>query len=292
MKFLGKFRPFNIVIASAMMAVLFLVCSTFSYPTRANAAGERVNAVYRISFNGLDLGQFVFRSSNQRSKYTLTGNAQISALLGVFQWKSTIRSTGKVSRIGFKPDHYAFKFQSNKRKGAVNMRFGGNTVTQVLSKPAVKKSRRRVPVKQQHLKGVMDPMSAIMALTNAHKGKINGVNPCRNKRLRLFDGKQRFDLTLSFKRIERLDAQSNRDLPNIAYVCKIKYRPIAGHKLNNQTKYMVSNDDIEVWLRPVPRAKMFVPYYVAIPTMFGTASLTSNRVNIDLPGRGRIALVN
>ena len=285
-------RPSKLVGASIASLMLILVCSTLSLPTRANAAGERVNAVYRISFNGLDLGQFVFSSNNQRSKYTLTGKAQISALLGVFQWKSTVRATGKISRIGFKPNHYAFNYKSNKKRGAVNMRFGGNTVTQVLAQPAIKKSRRRVPVKQRHLKGVMDPMSAILALTNAHKGKISGVNPCRNKRLRVFDGKQRFDLSLSYKRIERLDAQGGRDLPNIAYVCKIKYRPIAGHKLNRETKYMVANDSIEIWLRPVPRAKMFVPYYVAIPTMFGTASLTSNRVNIDLPGQRRIALVN
>ena len=274
------------------MATLFLTCAMFVAPGIAQAAGERVNAVYRISFNGLDLGQFVFRSNNKKNKYVLNGQAQISALLGAFSWRSTTQSTGAITRVGFRPKHYRFNFKSNKKRGVVNIRFGRNTVTQVLAKPAIKKSNRRIPIKQHHLKNVLDPMSAIMALTNSHSGKVTGVNPCSNKQLRLFDGKLRFDLRLSFKRMERLPRQVGRGLPNVAYVCKIKYVPIAGHKVNREMKYMASNDDIEVWLRPVPRANMFIPYYVAIPTMFGTASLTSNRVNIDTPRHGRIALVN
>ena len=287
-----SFGPTKMVAVLIAGAVTFAICTSFSMPTSAYAGGERVNAVYRISFNGLDLGQFVFRSNNERRKYTLNGHAQISALLGAFKWKSTVHSTGKIGRVGFKPNHYAFNYKSNKKRGAVNMRFGGNTVTQVLAKPAIKKSHRRVPVKQRHLKGVLDPMSAVMALTNGHKGRVARVNPCKNKRLRLFDGKQRFDLILSYKRKERLGRQASRDLPRVAYVCKVKYVPIAGHKMNKDTKYMASNDGIEIWLQPVPRANMFVPYYVAIPTKYGTASLTSNRINIVTPGGRRIALVN
>ena len=282
----------KMVAVMTVIVALFLACVTFPGSSNAIAAGKQVNAVYRISFNGLDLGQFVFRSSNQNRKYVLNGQAQISVLLGAFNWRSTTKSTGRITRVGFRPKHYAFNFKSNKKRGTVNMRFGGNTVTQVLARPAIKKSRRRVPVKQRHLKDVLDPMSAILALTNSHKGKVSGVNPCTSKSLRLFDGKLRFDLKLSYKRMERLPRQAGRDLPNIAYVCKIKYVPIAGHKMNRETRFMSANNDIEVWLRPVPRAKMFIPYYVAIPTMFGTATLTSYRVNIYVPGHGRIALVN
>lgn len=292
MNFSGKLGRDGLIMVQTIIIVLTLACSQLLINSQASAAGERVNAIYRISFNGLDLGQFVFNASNKQNRYELNGHAQISALLGAFNWRSTIRSSGKITRIGYRPGRYAFDFKSNKKRGNLNMRFGGNTVTQVLAQPAIKKSRRRIPVKQRHLKGVLDPMSAILALTNSNKRTISGVDPCKQKPLRLFDGKQRFDLHLSFKRMERLPPQARRDLPNIAYVCKVKYIPIAGHKMNSETKFMVKNKDIEVWLRPVPRAKMFIPYYIAIPTMFGTASLTSTRVNIDMPGHGRIALVN
>ncbi len=291
MSLFAVFHRHNPAHGSKVLALTFAAALLLS-PTVASAGGERVNAVYRISFNGLDLGQFVFQSSSHKKKYVLSGNARISALLGAFSWRSTTRSTGQITRVGFKPDHYAFNFKSNKKRGGVNMRFNGNSVSQVLSRPPIKKSRRRVPLKQRHLKGVLDPMSAILALTNSKNGTISGVNPCANKPLRVFDGKQRFNLKLSFKRIEPLSNRSNNNQPNIAYVCRIKYVPISGHKMNDETKFMSGTNDIEVWLRPVPRAKMFIPYYVAIPTMFGTASLTSNRVNIDMPGLGRIALVN
>jgi len=291
MNFIGIFDRRKSAIVTGCLALSF-VFALFFAPSVASAAGERVSAVYRISFNGLDLGQFVFQSSNRKKKYVLSGHAQISALLGAFNWRSTTRSTGKITRVGYKPDHYAFNFKSNKKRGGVNMRFAGNSVTQVLSRPPVKKSRRRVPIQRSHLKGVLDPMSAILALTDSRNGKVAGVNPCTKRNLRVFDGKQRFDLRLSFKRMERLSSRASRGSPNIAFVCRIKYVPVSGHKMNSETKFMSKTNDIEIWLRPVPRANMFIPYYIGIPTMFGTASLTSNRVNIDLPGIGRIALVN
>jgi len=68
--------------------------------------------------------------------------------------------------------------------------------------------------------------------------------------------------------------------------------PIAGHKVDLETKYMASNDAIEVALRPVPSANMLVPYQINIPTLAGYASIVSKRVEIVSPGKAQIALTH
>ena len=45
----------------------------------------QVHAVYRIEFNGFNVGTFEFVSSVQGSNYTLSGDAKLSALLGAFR---------------------------------------------------------------------------------------------------------------------------------------------------------------------------------------------------------------
>ena len=72
----------------------------------------------------------------------------------------------------------------------------------------------------------------------------------------------------------------------------MRYLPIAGHKVDSETKYMAANDAIEVALRPVPSANVFVPYQITIPTMAGSATIVSKRVEIVSPGKPQIALLH
>ena len=45
----------------------------------------------------------------------------------------------------------------------------------------------------------------------------------------------------------------------------MRYLPIAGHKVDTNTQFMAANDAIEVALRPVPSANVFVPYLITFP---------------------------
>jgi len=89
----------------------------------------------------------------------------------------------------------------------------------------------------------------------------------------------------------RIAEQAPSGQPNIAHVCRIRYVPIAGHKLDNETRFMAANNDIEVALRPIPSANVLVPYEINIPTMGGAATITSKRVEIISPGKPQIALL-
>jgi len=81
--------------------------------------------------------------------------------------------------------------------------------------------------------------------------------------------------------------------PGVAHVCRVKYLPIAGHKkVDSDTSFMAANNEIEVALRPVPSANVLIPYQVNIPTMAGSATIVSKRVEIVSPGKPQIALLH
>jgi hypothetical protein len=132
---------------------------------------------------------------------------------------------------------------------------------------------------------VLDPLSAVMALTRAQSS-----SPCGRK-ISIFDGKQRFDLLFSFRRRERVPETRPSGQPGIGYVCRVRYIPIAGHRNNDETRQMAGNTGIEVALRPVPSANLLIPYKITIPTIAGAAVLTSQRVDITTAGMRQIALV-
>jgi hypothetical protein len=151
------------------------------------------------------------------------------------------------------------------------MVFDDSGVKQVKFVPKKKKpSKRNVPVTEQQLENVLDPLSAIMALSLDQTG-----DPCR-RTLSVFDGKHRFDLIFTPKR------QSSRNV-----VCGVRFVPISGHRKGKGNSVITGN--AEVMLRRVPKANIVIPLRVTVSTIVGNAVLESEKVIITMPDRKRIA---
>ena len=257
----------------------------FSRPVAAQGWPADIRALYEINFNGFTVGSFEFQSQAESESYTLTANAQFSLLLGAFSWKGATRSFGSIADHGPLPASFAFDFKSTMRGGSTRLGFTGNTVTSVTNLPPPFADVPTIPLREQHLKGVVDPLTAIMVLSRGP-----AADPC-DRRIPIFDGRERFDLILSRKGQIRVTEQSPSGQPAVAQVCRIRYLPIAGHRIDNDTKFMAANEGIEVALRPVPSANVSVPYQISIPTMAGTATIVSRRVEIVSPGKPQIAML-
>ena len=253
----------------------------------SDAWPAQVDAVYKIHFSGLELGDFTYSSRVQQNSYAATSNAQISAMFGAYEWKGQSRSAGTTADAGPKPASYTFNFKNQSKVGTVQMTFTGNAITNVASVPPIESKPGTIEVKEAHLKDVFDPLSAVMALSRVPAGKVAGVNPCA-RRIPVFDGKQRFDLVFSYKRQAPL-AEIGSKNPHHAFVCRVKYVPIAGYRMNEDMRQMQQATGIEVWMVPLAEANLFIPYYVLVPVSAGTATLTAHRINIDT-ARGKIAL--
>ena len=268
----------------AVLALVGLV--TTARPASAETWPAVVRAVYDVNFNGFNVGTFEFESQAEQESYTLIGNAKLSILLGTFSWDGFTRSFGSIVDQSPKPAAFSFDFKSSAKSGSTRMEFADGGVSEIKNLPVTPNKGEVIPVREQHLKGVLDPLSAIMAMSRG-----TSANPCE-RRVPIFDGKERFDLVLSPKGETKITEQQPSGQPGMAHVCRVRYLPIAGHKVDSDTKYMAANDAIEVMLRPIPSANVFVPYQITIPTMAGTATIVSKRVDIILNGKPQIALLH
>ncbi len=260
-------------VAASCMGLLGLL--GLSAPASATELWPRqVDATYKIAFNGIDIGQFDFRADVTGTDYTATGDARLSALFGAFKWQGASRSSGALEGLLSKPAGYTFDFAGAGKSGSIKMGFKAGSVSNVSVLPPQPPEPGVIPVRDQHLKDVLDPLSAVLAISRSAN-----PNPCGRK-LALFDDRARFDLVLTYLRQERVADARPTGQPGAAYVCKVRYVPIAGHRATEETRHMASTDGIEVALRPVPSADLFVPYRITIPTLAGSATLTSERINI------------
>jgi hypothetical protein len=268
----------------AFAAVVLL--GTVNSPAAAEGWPATVRALYDVNFNGFNVGTFEFLSEAEKQSYTLVGNASLSILLGAITWAGETRSFGLLVNQGPMPASFSFDFKSNLKAGSTKIGFADGSVTNITHLPPPSPKPGTIPVREHHLKGVLDPLSAIMAIA---RGTV--ANPC-DRRVPIFDGKERFDLILSYKGDMKVVEQQPSGQPGIAHVCRVRYLPIAGHKIDSDTKFMATNDAIEVALRPIPSANVYVPYQASIPTTAGNATIVSKRVDIASPGKPQIALTH
>jgi len=266
------------------VTILLLLGVALALPTPLLAAPKgpvnevwpaSVKAVYRISFGIFgDIGFYRFKSQLKDGKYNLDGVVKIETT--VLDYSAVMRSSGSFVSAELSPDSHMFRFKQDpligkKKRSTLHMVFDDSGVKQVKFVPKKKKpSKRNVPVTEQQLENVLDPLSAIMALSLDQTG-----DPCR-RALSVFDGKHRFDLIFTLKR------QSSRKL-----VCGVRFVPISGHRKGEGNSVIIGN--AEVVLRRVPKANIVIPSRVTVPTIAGDAVLESEKVIITMPDRKRIA---
>ena len=186
---------------------------------------------------------------------------------------------GALDRGAAKPDEFSYVSKSGKKERTLQAAWTGNDV-ETSAAPAFADMGSPPATRSQRLESA-DPLTQLMRLALAEQ-------PCTGS-ARIFDGKQRFDLLLSFKRQEHVRETRPSGQPGVAFVCRVRYQPVAGHKVNDETRAMAASQDIEISLRPVPSANLFVPHQIVIPTGAGTATLTAVRIQIVTPRNEQIA---
>jgi Protein of unknown function (DUF3108) len=245
-----------------------------------------VNAVYRIQWLGAHIGDFKIRSAITNRRYNLQATADVSVFFGAVSWHGATNSYGMMSANGPVPQNYSFKYATNDKREAIEVRFQQRMVQDIIINPPARPGAHAVPITAAHLQNVVDPLSAVVLLSQMRLSRQGG-EVC-DKRIPIFDGRIRYDLVLSPKGTRAISGSGK--LRGVAHVCKIHYVPIAGHKAGKQGgDYATGNTGIEVWLVPVPEAGLLIPYYVHVPTPAGTASLVTAKFDLETPG-GRHAL--
>ncbi len=251
-----------------------LAAAGFAGPIGARA--ETVHASYRVSLIGLPIGVAVANSAIESKTYRVDLNVRLTGIAAlVSNLKMALASSGAYQGGAIEPFAYATTASNTRETRTLRMAMNAGTVREIQYYPEWDdyKNPERVPLTAASKRDILDPLSAfIMPVHDG--GEPVGPGAC-NRRVPVFDGYTRFDVTLAYVGVKQIRTPG---YVGPVTICSARYIPIAGHKNNKATKFMAENREMDVWLAPVPHQRLVVPYRVSLMTMAGTAVIQASEL--------------
>jgi len=261
----------NVLRHRRLAALIAAVSATLACLSLAAQAQGKLEARYTASLAGIPLGTGIWVIDIAPDQYTAVASGRTTGLVKLISDGSGSGGVrGLVQGASMAPTGYASTTTTDKHTDEVRMTLRAGTVKDVSAEPPLIPSPDRVPVTGAHRKGVTDPMSAVI-IPVAGNGDVLTPDVCKRK-LAIFDGRQRADLDLVFKRMDRVKADKGYQGPVV--VCTVLYRPVAGHRPERPAiKYLIEQRDMEMWLAPIAGTRVLVPFRFSVPTPFGLGVL-------------------
>jgi len=166
----------------------------------ASAQGK-LDARYVATLAGVPIGKGAWVIDIGDDQFTAAASGMTSGLLRVFATgQGNAASRGAVRSDILAPTIFVSTINNEKRVEELRIVLSAGIVKELVVDPPTTPNPERVPLTDAHRRGVTDPMSAALIRVS---GSGDPVSPeaCR-RTLPVFDGRMRFDLQLSFKRIE------------------------------------------------------------------------------------------
>jgi len=249
----------------------------------AHAQGK-LDARFTASLAGLPIGKGAWVIDISGNQYTAAASGKTTGLMRVFaSGHGTSASRGHIIGGLPVPASYAASISSRKKTDEVRMTLANGNVRDFAASPPPSPHAERVPLSARHRHGVIDPMTASLLRV---PGNGNPVNPeaCRRS-VAVFDGRLRYNLSLSFKRMEKVKADKGYQGPVV--VCAVYFSPVAGYIPDRPAiKYLKHLRDMEVWFAPVAGTRVLVPFRISIPTPLGLGVVQATQfVSVAQPAR-------
>ena len=246
----------------------------------------KLEAHYTASLAGVPLGSGSWAVDVTDDQFSASASGGTSGLLRVFaSGQGTSVAHGSMAGGQPVPSTFASSIITGQKFDEVRMVLSGTSVKEAVADPPVMPSPDRIPVTDAHKRGVIDPMTASLIRVPG-SGDIFVPETC-HRTLAIFDGRMRYDLELAFKRLDRV--KSDRGYQGTVVVCSVHFSPIAGHVPDRSAiKYLVAQEDIELWLAPLAGTRLMVPYRISVPTPIGLGVLQANQF-VSVPQASRAA---
>ena len=242
--------------------------------TGAGAQGK-LDARYVATLAGVPIGKGAWVIDIGDDQFTAAASGMTTGLLRVFATgQGNAASRGAVRSDILVPTIFVSTISNDKRVEELRIVLSAGTVKELMVDPPTTPNPERIPVTDAHRHGVIDPMSAALIRVS---GTGDPVSPeaCR-RTVPVFDGRMRFDLQLSFKRIEKVQAQKGYQGPVV--VCAVQFVPLAGYVPERPAiKYLMAQQDMEMWLAPIPGTRIVVPYRISLQTPLGQGVLEATQ---------------
>jgi len=245
---------------------------------------QKLEAVYSVSMTGIPVGKTAWTVNIGADAYTISADGGAAGILSILMTgKGTIETSGKVRSDHLVPMRFISNVVEEGEKIDLRMTFdeGVATTVEAAGPPP---GPDRVPVSEVHRRGVVDPLTALL-IPNEVAGAAPAPASC-DRRLAIFDGRRRYDLLLSFNRIDHV---ADRDYEGAVLVCNLILQPIAGHRINSTIMtYIAGRRDMEIGFAPIKGTRLLAPFRLSVPTLLGTMAIQATRFESSAsaaPGR-------
>ena len=219
-------------------------------------AETNLEASYTISFARIRVGAITATVAYGDSEYAISANGRAGGVMKVLlDGEGSFTTRGTITDGHPVPTNFTSKIVSNTEISDVTMVLDEGSVKELAAAPLP--SSGRVPVTEANRQGIVDPLTA-MLFSAAATGDGLSQEACRHT-LPIFDGHQRYDLKLAFKRMDTVTAEKGYAGPIV--VCSLRYEPIAGHSASNTlVKYLSEGREMEIALAPVAGTRLLAPF--------------------------------
>lgn len=217
---------------------------------------------YKAFWGGLPAANIVLTIDENKNNYKGTFHLQSLGLIkNLLKLKATAQSKGHVTKDKWQPQEYQSSTLNRKKEKKYFWKL--DPASKIAKVPGNPGEEQRVSVEQRT--NVIDPLAALLNIRTLLKQKT-ALAVLNGKTLPVYDGRRRYDLTISNPRVET-QRISSREVDVVALDLSVK--PIAGFK----------GSDTDLWSKTTIKAAMandgtYVPLQIVADTPIAPAVIT------------------
>ena len=244
-------------------------------PATPAPAQGRLEARYTASVAGIPIGKGSWVVDIADTHYSAAASGVTTGLIHVFiGGEGTSAAHGTIAGGHWMSSVYAATIKMRSKTNEVRLTVNRGDVKEFKLDPPPDQDPERVPISEKYEHGVLDPMTASL-LHVAGTGDMLKPESCQ-RTVSVFDGRLRYDLELSYKRMEKVKAKKGYAGPVL--VCGLHFSPLAGYiPTRSAVKYLKKLRSIEVYLAPIAGTRVLAPFRIQGPTPIGEAMLDANQ---------------
>ncbi len=228
-------------------------------------AAEKFSSSYSVSVLGLPIASSSFTTTIDGNTVSINGTLKSSGVARIFDdttGNTTVRAV--MGKGGVIPAAYDVRYQSGKKNKRTAISFRSGHVAKTFNNPPLKKHANYVALKPADLKGVYDPLTALILRADSPQGVCG-------RTVRIYDGETRVDLQLSPAGIAPF---STKGFKGDAIKCSVKFVPVAGYRPDKkQIQYLKNKSKIEITFAPMGSGNLYAPVKAVVGTQIGPVTI-------------------
>ncbi len=232
-----------------------------------SARAEPASATYEIYFGGFHVLTATAEWERAPEGYRIDGEAETQGMMGwMYPWKGTTESRGVFAAgkpVPMLHMNWGYDIDDEEER-LVSLTYDRDgDITEALVQPEQDWNERH-PLPENAGEGTLDPLSAVAGLAELLRsgGRCEGSFP-------VFDGRKRYDLTVSDAGEKILEPTSYSIFAGPARGCRLDYEMLGGHRIE-RSKYAETARERIVWVGRPQEGAPLLPVRLEIETAYGT----------------------